>query len=844
MVRQVWINVTESPYLAFGDGIADDTTAINNAVNSGNRTIVFPEGIYNINRNIIFPKATTLIFAYGARFRVADGVTITINSKIRAGRHPLFVGGGAAVTQTNGTTVFPQWFGANGGGAIAASGSIASGSKSLTLNLTPSYLWNDQSIIVLHAGIAVTFPVPAPPSLTIQGTTGTTTYSYVIAALDKRGGITATSVAAQIATGYSQLDYSHSVKLTFPTSLRNGWAVYGASTNPSSSRGLLALLREPTTTWADTGNGPIDNSAPPWVPTQPPTKSMNNNLITSVISGEGTTTLTLKDAATTSVTSEIIMNNDTSAFQKSYNFLDSGAGGTLDLSNGTYHLMIDSSNSRAVYFVSNVRTVSNEQAIIQTYCNFTLDNTKIFSGKNGAATNWSFEGITFDGGNRVNTNEFAYWQIISDGAGPYTNFEIKDCEFRNSNGKALYFYSGNCSNYRITGCHFHHLNSNAMGVAGTGITIDHNLIENILLATASSYGSAESIILKDSVSCDIHNNRIMNFGNISLGGSSYKQISIQSNQIDGMNSGIGIGGKCEQINVSNNEIKITSRGVNTGHAIHFEQMTLGYDLSNVNVIGNNISYDGEVDAITIAASDQNRIAAVNISENTITATNSSKNAVEIRNARELTFSGNTINSTNLSTDVGLFIYNGASIDTRWTIVGNRIPNLNMWVPSNSICSNNSVGGIRLNGNRSVVSNNELIGASGSNTWGGLLNVAGSDNVITNNVIDLANVTITSLPAITENANVTNNIILGNQIVGVGTRKDVIRHNQGSTVINNAGFNRKVIELSAPPTIGSWNVGDRIFNSTPKAGDSIGWVCVTAGMAGSTAVFKSFGTISS
>lgn len=46
--------------------------------------------------------------------------------------------------------------------------------------------------------------------------------------------------------------------------------------------------------------------------------------------------------------------------------------------------------------------------------------------------------------------------------------------------------------------------------------------------------------------------------------------------------------------------------------------------------------------------------------------------------------------------------------------------------------------------------------------------------------------------------------------------------------------------SAAPTSGTFTVGDKVYNSAPLAGGSIGWVCVTAGSPGT---WKSFGVIS-
>jgi hypothetical protein len=57
--------------------------------------------------------------------------------------------------------------------------------------------------------------------------------------------------------------------------------------------------------------------------------------------------------------------------------------------------------------------------------------------------------------------------------------------------------------------------------------------------------------------------------------------------------------------------------------------------------------------------------------------------------------------------------------------------------------------------------------------------------------------------------------------------------------------QKTFYNSAIPTVGTWNVGDIVYNTNPSATGSIGWVCVTSGTFGGTApVFKAFGTIAS
>lgn len=45
--------------------------------------------------------------------------------------------------------------------------------------------------------------------------------------------------------------------------------------------------------------------------------------------------------------------------------------------------------------------------------------------------------------------------------------------------------------------------------------------------------------------------------------------------------------------------------------------------------------------------------------------------------------------------------------------------------------------------------------------------------------------------------------------------------------------------TSAPTTGTFQVGDIVWNTTPAASGTIGWVCVTAGSPGT---FKTFGAI--
>jgi hypothetical protein len=53
-------------------------------------------------------------------------------------------------------------------------------------------------------------------------------------------------------------------------------------------------------------------------------------------------------------------------------------------------------------------------------------------------------------------------------------------------------------------------------------------------------------------------------------------------------------------------------------------------------------------------------------------------------------------------------------------------------------------------------------------------------------------------------------------------------------------NDRVVYGDAAPLAGTWKVGDRVYDKTPSAAGTMGWVCTTAGTPGT---WKTFGTIS-
>lgn len=90
------------------------------------------------------------------------------------------------------------------GSTQTTTGTISAGSNVLTLNSAIDFADN-QGISIHHAGAIPSISSPAAPSVTVSGVTGSTTYAYKIAAVNKNGGLSAASSQGQVTNGSTNL---------------------------------------------------------------------------------------------------------------------------------------------------------------------------------------------------------------------------------------------------------------------------------------------------------------------------------------------------------------------------------------------------------------------------------------------------------------------------------------------------------------------------------------------------------------------------------------------------------------------------------------------------------------
>ena len=218
-------------------------------------------------------------------------------------------------------------YGASGSNTTTT-GTIAAGSTALTLASAIDFA-DGQGISINHAGQACTLTAPAAPTVTPTGAAGTTTYQYQIVALDGNGGCTTAGTAGTTATGNATLDATnYNVVSWAAVSGAAGYAVYGRT---SGSMVLLGLAT--STTFSDAGAAAITSNI---FPASPPTSALADTLITSIVSGGGTTSLTLAASAISAVTNQSISHDDSISIQSAIDYAFSLGGGTVCIPSGNY----------------------------------------------------------------------------------------------------------------------------------------------------------------------------------------------------------------------------------------------------------------------------------------------------------------------------------------------------------------------------------------------------------------------------------------------------------------------------------------------------------------------------
>ncbi len=267
--------------------------------------------------------------------------------------------------------------------AVTTTGTISSGTPTLAIAAAGDWK-NGQGIAVYGAGATSSAATPTACTATVVGTAGSTTINYKIARIDSLTGMSAATANITVTTANATLSYANYVKLVCPLPnsespesqfvvYKNGasygmmvpiwsnannagtWAVgttYGLGVNylyngvTYNSLQAANVGNQPDTSptwWApessawfpDIGNGP---GAPIYVPSAPPGAATRQALVTTILSGAGTTSLILGANAQANLTGALVYHDDSAAIVAAVNaaLAISPAGGTVVLPQGTY----------------------------------------------------------------------------------------------------------------------------------------------------------------------------------------------------------------------------------------------------------------------------------------------------------------------------------------------------------------------------------------------------------------------------------------------------------------------------------------------------------------------------
>lgn len=371
------------------------------------------------------------------------------------------------------------------GSDASTTGSIASGSTLLTIAQAKDFK-NGQGIVVENAGALTTLTTPTGLSVSTSGTSGTTSYTYSIASVDVYGGMTPVA-SYTITTGNGTLgNVNFNIISWTPVSNAYAYAIY--RTGGTAGNGLINFVNGDANTISDRNFQVI--TAPFNIPSSPPSVTVSQFLSTTIVSGGGTTSLTLANSAATTVSNKATNHDDTVAIQSALN-----NGGKIFFPPGTYNVVNRSFSGNfphclAIYSNTEIygnRGKSTIKALMSYITTYVFQNKENILG--GHDENIYIHDMVIDGGipdvniyvsaNAVTFSKTCLALFAKNGAVYPQNIYIENNDFRNACAGGCIFVS--IVNGRMTNNTVYNMGRDGLGAFGdtANIVISNNNVSKI-----------------------------------------------------------------------------------------------------------------------------------------------------------------------------------------------------------------------------------------------------------------------------------------------------------------------------------------------------------------------------
>lgn len=204
------------------------------------------------------------------------------------------------------------------GSNLSTTGGCFSANHNITIISAQDFV-NGQGIAL--EGCGTTFTGSAPTALAVsatglsgQGPVGSTTYAYQIACVDAAGGVGAAVTQVQITNGAATLGTVTHSGTTSGVAFNNvSWTTSCPAVavwRNSAAAGYHLIAVSSLSKIYDAG---MPTLVVPFIPDTPTGSALNDRLVTSIVSGGGTTTLNLAAAPAQSLAGATVRHDDTSA---------------------------------------------------------------------------------------------------------------------------------------------------------------------------------------------------------------------------------------------------------------------------------------------------------------------------------------------------------------------------------------------------------------------------------------------------------------------------------------------------------------------------------------------------